>query len=239
MRWAVSSAAARVGKRRGQVPSPGTAPAEQPPQQHQGQGGGPGGQAVVVGIGHGPGLVGGVGGQPGQGGQDGQGGQGAHLHHQRLPAPGGEGELHLALVRCLRGGVGAGPPHFLPVQIGGHRQPGGLEDEIGALHPLRRQGQGEAVGLPLPQVGGQAGGVKGGLLPGRGHHRPGLPGGIGEGRRRLGEPQKEQQGPGAHRQKGQDHTDSPQSFHGKAPFPISSTVPENAAGSKAEGGNFP
>ena len=177
---------------------------EQPPQQHQRQGGGPGGQAVIVGVGDGSRLIRGVGGEPEERRQDRDIRQGPQVHRQRLPAPGGQGEVYLALVDRLRGLIRGGVPNLRAIQKDGDLQAGGLEDQIGAVLPVRRQGQGKAVALPLLQLRGEAGRVKGRLRPAGGHHRPRLPGGVGEGRRGLGEPLEEHQHPRAHPQKGQD-----------------------------------
>ena len=137
------------------------------------------------------------------GGHDGRLRQGPQVQRQRLPAAGGQGDAGLALVGRLRVLVREGVPQLRPVQPDGDLHPGGLEDQKVAVGPALRQGHGEAVELPLPQLRGEAGGVKGRLPAGGGHHRPGLPGGVDEARLRLGEPLEKQHHPGAQGQKGQ------------------------------------
>lgn len=137
------------------------------------------------------------------GGHDGRLRQGPQVQRQRLPAAGGQGDAGLALVGRLRVLVREGVPQLRPVQPDGDLHSGGLEDQKVAVGLALRQGHGEAVELPLPQLRGEAGGVKGRLPAGGGHHRPGRPGGVDEARLRLGEPLEKQHHPGAQGQKGQ------------------------------------
>lgn len=190
-----------MGRSRGQFRFPWASPSKNsPPQQHRSQGGGPGGQAVVVGVGDGARLVRGVGGEPEQGRHDGRVRQGPQVYGQSLPAPGGQGDLSLALVGRLRRLTDGGVPQLRPVQKDGGVQPGGLEDQERSVRPALRQGQGVAVPLPLLQLRRENGGVKGRLRPAGSHHRPRLPGGVEKGALRLGKSLEEGQRSGAHRQ---------------------------------------
>ena len=129
-------------------------------------------------------------------------------------------QLHLALVRCIPGGIGGGIPQLLPVQKDRRLQAGGFQEEEHAVLPFSGQEGAESVIFPLLQLWEGTGRIKGGLLSAGRDHRCPLPDGIGEGAVRLGEQMQKPQNSGTHRQKRQTvraHLQRP--FHRPSPFP--------------------